>query len=133
MHNCYIFGYVFEIESLNNQQPWYFLFTLKIPYKRWSNITSWHTVKPVNKGHPREWQHMIFKDMWSLFGGYFVKFYQGRVMKCGLYLQGGLYLEMSLNTVLTVDFCVALLYIFERKEFVFNSGISHVNVKTFKK
>ena len=28
-----------------------------------------YTVKPVNKGHPRERQKMVFIDMWSLFGG----------------------------------------------------------------
>ena len=28
------------------------------------------TVKPVNKGHPKERQQMAFKDKWSLFGGY---------------------------------------------------------------
>ena len=46
------------------------------------NLTSnQNTVKPVNKGHPRERQHMVFIDKWSLFGGYwyFVLFYQGRV------------------------------------------------------
>ena len=39
-----------------------------------------YTVKPVNKGQPRERQHMVFIDKWSLFGGYFVLFYQGRVI-----------------------------------------------------
>ena len=37
------------------------------------------TVKPVHKGHPREKQNMVFIDKWSLFGGYFVLFYQGSV------------------------------------------------------
>ena len=35
------------------------------------------TVKPVNKGHQRERQDTVFIDKWSLFGGYFVLFYQG--------------------------------------------------------
>ena len=39
------------------------------------------TVKPVNKGHPREKQNMFFIDKWSLFGGYFVSFYKGRVIE----------------------------------------------------
>ena len=38
-----------------------------------------YTVKPVNKGHPREKQHMAFKDKWPLFGGYNVLFNEGRV------------------------------------------------------
>ena len=33
----------------------------------------------MNKGHPRERQNMVFIDKWSLFGGNFVLFYQGRV------------------------------------------------------
>ena len=47
------------------------------------------TVKPVNKGHPRERQCMVFIDKWPLFGGYIVLFNKG-LLKCGLYLQGGL-------------------------------------------
>ena len=39
------------------------------------------TVKPVDKGHPRERQHMIFLDKWTLFGGCFVLFYQGTVIE----------------------------------------------------
>ena len=35
----------------------------------------------MNKGHPRERQKMVFIDKWSLFGGYFVLFYQGRVIE----------------------------------------------------
>ena len=31
-----------------------------------------YTVKPVNKGHSREREHMVFTDKWSLFGGHFV-------------------------------------------------------------
>ena len=41
----------------------------------------YYTVKPVNKGHPRERQHMTFIDKWSFFGGYFVLFYQGKVIE----------------------------------------------------
>ena len=44
-----------------------------------------YTVKPVNKGHPRKRLNIIFIDKWSLFGGNFVLFYQGMVLKCGLY------------------------------------------------
>ena len=36
------------------------------------------TVKPVNKGYPREILHMVFIDRWSLFGGNFVLFCQRR-------------------------------------------------------
>ena len=39
-----------------------------------------NTVKPVIKGHPRERQYMVFINNWSLFGGYFVLLYQGRVI-----------------------------------------------------
>ena len=31
-----------------------------------------NTVKPVNKGHLREKQYMVFIDKWPLFGGYIV-------------------------------------------------------------
>ena len=40
-----------------------------------------NTVKPVNKGHPSERQNIIFRDKWSLFGCYFILFYQGRVIE----------------------------------------------------
>ena len=40
-----------------------------------------YTVKPVNKGHQRNRQNMVFIDKWSLFGGYFVLFYQGMVIE----------------------------------------------------
>ena len=39
----------------------------------------YYTVKPVNKGHPREGQHMVFIDKWPLFGGYTVLINQGRI------------------------------------------------------
>ena len=59
----------------------------------------------MNKGHPRERQHMVFIDKWSLFGGYFVLSYQDRVIEVWpyyYYLQGCLYLEVTFNTGLTV-------------------------------
>ena len=57
----------------------------------------------MNKGHPREKQNMVFIDKWSLFGGYFVLFYKRKgLLKCGLYLQGGIYSEVTINTGLTV-------------------------------
>ena len=37
------------------------------------NVT---TVKPVNKGHPRERQTLIFIDKWSLLRGFIVLFIQ---------------------------------------------------------
>ena len=64
-----------------------------------------NTVKPVNKGQPRERQHMVLN--WFLFGGYFVLFFQ----ECGLYLKGGLYSEVVFNTGLTVYRFVCILYI----------------------
>ena len=39
------------------------------------------TVKPVNKDHPKERKKMVYIDKWSLFGGYYVLFYQGRVIE----------------------------------------------------
>ena len=33
----------------------------------------------MNKGHPREGQHIVFIAKWPLFGGYIVLFYQGMV------------------------------------------------------
>ena len=39
-------------------------------------MNNFNTVKPVNKGHPRERQDMVFIDKWSLIGCYFVLFYQ---------------------------------------------------------
>ena len=52
-------------------------------------------VNPVNRGYPRERKHMVFIDKWSLCGGYIVLFNKGS-LKSGLYLQGGLYLEVIL-------------------------------------
>ena len=37
------------------------------------------TVKPVNKGHPRERRHIVLIDKWTLFGDYFVLFDKGMV------------------------------------------------------
>ena len=56
------------------------------------------TVKPLNKGRPRERQWMVFIDKWSLFEAYIGI----GLLKCSLYLQGGLYLEVAFNTDLTV-------------------------------
>ena len=56
----------------------------------------------MNKGHPRERQNMVFIDKWSLFGGYFFYFNKEGLLQCGLYLQGGLYSEVTLNTGWTV-------------------------------
>ena len=39
-----------------------------------------YIVNPVNKGHPRERQEMVFRDKRSLFGGYIVYFKQRSVM-----------------------------------------------------
>ena len=38
-------------------------------------------VRPVNKDHPWERQHMVFIDKWALFGGFFFYFYQERLME----------------------------------------------------
>ena len=38
----------------------------------WNEHLNRGTVKPANNGHPRERQHMVFIDKWSLFGGYIV-------------------------------------------------------------
>ena len=56
----------------------------------------------MNKGHPMDRQHTVVIDKWSLFEGYFVLFYQEGLLKCDLYLQGGLYSEVTFNTGLTV-------------------------------
>ena len=40
-----------------------------------------YKVRPVNKGQPRGKQNMVFTEKWSLFGGYFVILYQGRVIE----------------------------------------------------
>ena len=52
------------------------------------------TVKPGNKGHQRERQHMAYIEKLLLFGDYIVSFNQRGLLKCGLYLQDGLYLEV---------------------------------------
>ena len=53
------------------------------------NIIIWieaNTVKPVNKGHPRERQRMVFMDKWPSFGGYIVLFNHGRITEmCPLF------------------------------------------------
>ena len=79
-----------------------------------------NTVKLLSKGHPRERQTMAIIDRWSISGGFFVLFYQPlktcslyfkatlfnfnreNLLKCGLYLQGGLYSEVVFNKGLTV-------------------------------
>ena len=53
------------------------------------------TVKPVNKGHPRERQNMVFIDKWSLLGG----FIKEGLLQGGLYLQGCLYSDVALIQV----------------------------------
>ena len=53
-------------------------------------------VKPVNKGHQRERKHMVFIDKRSLFQ--FSLFYQS-LLKCDLYLQCGLYSEVTFTQV----------------------------------
>ena len=61
-----------------------------------------YTIKPVNKWHPNERQHiiMVFIDKWSLFGGYIVLFNQGRVIEVWplftgwSLLAGGLYSQV---------------------------------------
>ena len=47
----------------------------------YQQVTYYITVKPVNKGHRRERQHLVFIDKLSLFGDYMyiILFYQGRV------------------------------------------------------
>ena len=50
-------------------------------------------VKPMNKGHPRERQLVVFIDKWSLFGGYFVIFYQGVVNEVGPLLTGCVFIQ----------------------------------------
>ena len=52
---------------------------LKISFCETSEIIN--TVKPVNKGHPRERHNIVFIDKWSLFEGFFVLFYQGRLIE----------------------------------------------------
>ena len=60
------------------------MYSLDIGMQFFSHNYEWvsdSTVKPVNKGHQRERLHnsLDFIDMWSLFGGYFLLFNQGRV------------------------------------------------------
>ena len=57
------------------------------------------TVKPMNKGHPRERQNMVFYRQVVLVGCYFI--IEGLLEFC-LYLHGDLYSEVALNTGLTV-------------------------------
>ena len=85
------------------------------PIKSYPNI-----VKPVNKDHPRERQNKVVIDKWPLFRGYFVLFYQERVIDVWSFIyrmvfimwpliqvwlwfssQGGLYSEVVINTGLT--------------------------------
>ena len=39
------------------------------------------TVKPVNKGHPRERLNMVYIEKWSLLGGNIVLFNHARVIE----------------------------------------------------
>ena len=61
-----------------------------------------NTVEPVNKGHPRERQNMVFIDKWSLFGGFFVIFYQGRFFVMWPLFSGWSLFGVVFNTGLTV-------------------------------
>ena len=54
-----------------------------------------NTVEPVNKRHLREIQSMVFIDKWFLFGGFFVLFYQGRVIEVRPLFTGLFYSEMA--------------------------------------
>ena len=67
-------------------------------------ISNHITVKPVNKGHPRERQNMVFIDRLSSYGGYFVLCTKEGLFKCGLYSQDGLCSEVTFNTGLTLIF-----------------------------
>jgi hypothetical protein len=58
----------------------------------------------MNKVHPSERLNMTFIDKWSLFGGYSFLFYQLRIGKGDLYLQGALYSEMILFEVTLFSF-----------------------------
>ena len=76
----------------------------------------------MNKGHPWERNDMVFIDKWSLFGGYFIYFIKEWILKCGLYLKGGRYSEMTFNTVLTVHADVS--DVLKTKQLVFKSIVS---------
>ena len=71
-----------------------------------------NTLKPVNKGHPREGCRLslltsgLYLDV-KLF--YLIKV---GLLKCDLYLQGGLYKEVTLNTGLTVFLNLYMIYLF---------------------
>ena len=52
-----------------------------IPIHNLQLNTKLYTVKPVNKGQQMERQEMVFIDKLSLFGGYNVLFYHGRVIE----------------------------------------------------
>lgn len=59
---------------------------------------TWITVKPENKGLPRERQHIVFIDKWSfILRLLFFLFVKGGLLKCGLRLQVGLYSDAALN------------------------------------
>ena len=61
------------------------------------------TVKPVNTGHRRERQYMAFIDKWSYMEVILFYFFKEWLLKCGFYLEGGLYSEVTLSTGLTVN------------------------------
>ena len=62
-----------------------------------------YTVRPVNKGHPKETEYMVFMDKWPLFGGYIVSFNQRRVTELWPSFTGWPLLEDGLkNRFLTV-------------------------------
>ena len=68
-----------SIKAMNKTDQFYNEHSIKYFIEKMSNFTC--TVKPKNKGHPREKLHMVFIDKWSSFGGYSVLFYQGRVIE----------------------------------------------------
>ena len=84
----------------------------------YDNHTIWfiiNTVKPVNKGHPRERQTMVFIDKWSLFGDYFVLFYQG-IKGLGYWSEAFIYRgdHFDLSFVYFTPFSTTVFQLFKR-------------------
>ena len=81
---------------------------IKMTYHIKANINAVHkntdtyTVKPMNKGHPRERQNMVLQTSGLYLEVTLFYFIKEGLLKCGLHLHVGLYLEVTFNTGLTV-------------------------------
>ena len=88
--------------SQNNDGWWDLHYFCKISLNLLNYL---HTVKPVNKGHPWEYiAHSLYIQMFFYLEVIHMLTYliKDRLLKCGRYLKGGLFLKVVFDTGLNV-------------------------------